>query len=58
MINVVENNPYRILGVYANSPKKDINMETGDQESQFFLYGHEKQININRLLFFSLSDFY
>ena len=24
MINVVENNPYRILGVYANSPKRDI----------------------------------
>ena len=24
MINVVENNPYRILGVYANSPKRDV----------------------------------
>ena len=24
MMNIIENNPYRILGVYTNSPKKDV----------------------------------
>lgn len=33
MINVVENNPYRILGVYANSPKRDILANEGKMKA-------------------------
>ena len=33
MINVVENNPYRILGVYANSPKRDVLANEGKMKA-------------------------
>ena len=55
-MNIIENNPYRILGVYTNSPKKDVVANKG-KASAFVRVGKSVEFPMDmKLIIFNLES--